>query len=83
MKFILTNHAKERIFERKLLSPEVLDLRLTKNKIKKRVRDICKKNGFSSKLIYWRTNEKEPVIYVCEILDKAKYKVITAFRLDN
>ncbi|WP_394760067.1 DUF4258 domain-containing protein [Flavobacterium sp.] len=83
MEFIISNHAKKRIFERKLFLPSEINLVLTKNKIKKRVREICKKNGFSSSLIYWRSNEKQPVIYVCEIIDIATYKVITAFRLEN
>lgn len=83
MKFILTNHAKTRIHQRSLELPSQVDLRLVKNKIRKKVRNLCAKNGIDSELVYWRTNETYPTIYVCKIIGVSKYKVITAFRLSK
>ena len=84
MEFVCTTHARKRIYQRSLPVPSAeLDLRIVKNKIKKTVKLNCKKSGYNPDFIYWRTNGDFPVIYVCKLIEKAKYKVITAFRLNK
>ena len=84
MEFVFTTHAIKRINQRNLPVPSVeLNLRIVKNKIKQTVKVNCKKSGYNADLVYWRTNEDMPVIYVCKVIEKAKYKVITAFRLNK
>lgn len=85
MHFIFTYHATQRMSERNIPDPLTIELAVCKNRIKKIIRDRCKKNGYKSNLVYYRGNQKNAItvpVYVCEILGIAKYQVITVFWLD-
>jgi hypothetical protein len=81
--FTLTHHAMIRMKERDIPDPNVNHLALVKNKLRKYVKTYCRKNGYDTKLVYWRTYCKVPSIYVCSATGVNEYLVITAFKYDK
>lgn len=82
--YLITNHAKIRMEERNIPSPENLRLTPAGRATRKRIREACKKNGvknqYGSNYVYFINKNN---VFVCVATDVAKYTVITAFNLSD
>jgi len=82
--YLITNHAKKRMIERNIPSPENLRLKPAGKATRKRIREACKKNGvkneYGSNYVYFINNNN---VFVCIALDVAIYTVVTAFNLSD
>lgn len=78
--FLISNHAKIRIQERNIPSPENLNLIPAGRGMRKRIREACKMNGvknqYGSRYVYFVNKD---YVFVCEASDVATYTIITAF----
>ena len=82
MEFIVTNHAKLRMIQRDIPEPNKLILKCARKKTRKKIRELCIKNGVKNEIDGYVYFVNDKFVYVCIILDIAKYKVITAFKLN-
>lgn len=87
MVFVLSNHAKQRMIEREVLSPTNQRLFPAGNKIKKRIKEACKKEKLKPSHIYFvrhtkneETHKRECHVYVCVTLTTNTYLIITCFK---
>ena len=82
MKFKLTKHAKLRLSQRTIINPNKINLKVAKNKVRKRIREICAQT-YDKNLTYFRSdNDLKPInIYVCKEIKKDQYLLITAFNI--
>jgi predicted GNAT superfamily acetyltransferase len=79
--FKLTEHARQRIYERSIEPYWRLELKIAKGKVKKHIAKLCRKSGYDKNNVYWVT-EKYPIqVFVTRKVNENNYLVLTAFRL--
>lgn len=69
--------------ERGISPPDWQRMRLkpAAKKMRRRIIESCKLSGVNLSLVYWYAEiDNEILVYVCQVEDVAKYKVITAFK---
>ena len=80
--FEYTQHALDRIAERKLKPIKPSKTVFASSKTKKWINEHCKTRNY--KVTFFRSTGRQPfTIYVCEPIAAKKYKVITAFLQEN
>lgn len=86
MKFTFSEHAKTRMRQRSVPNPNDIKLSLAKNKIKKRILKNCNRIKSEKDLFYFKGERSDfeiLPIYVCALITKNEYWVITCFWLDE
>lgn len=89
LRFFITKHAKEKMIERAVLPPFGQRLDVIGRKLKKKVKQSCKKEGIHRDKIYFKrscinseTNIREAHVYVCVTKGIGTYIIITCFKYE-
>ena len=81
LEFIISKHAKERMEQRNIISPNSRMFVDVNKRLKTRLKKLCPKEKYNPNCVYFITKNGD--CYVCIPEDIAKYTVITAFNMDK